>query len=164
MYKLLNAASRQVNVATTILGCICALVMALVLLAGVFYRYVLNESLSWTDEVALLAFSWTVFLFASVLVREQLHVRITLVVDLLPAPLRALVERLGIVLVMAFAALMLWAGWQFTAFTAYQVSPALRYPLWLQGSAVPISGALILLHALPLLIRARAPEEQGAKA
>ncbi|MBK3869544.1 TRAP transporter small permease subunit [Pseudomonas stutzeri] len=164
MYKLLDTASRQMNAATTILGCICALVMALALLAGVFYRYVLNASLSWTDEVALLAFSWTVFLFASVLVREQLHVRITLVVDLLPASFRAMLERLSIVLVMVFGALMLGAGWQFTAFTAHQVSPALRYPLWLQGSAVPVSGALILLHALPLLIRARISEEQGAEA
>lgn len=164
MYRLLDALSRRLAALTTLLGCLFAMVAVLTLIAGVFFRYVLNASLAWTDEVALLAFSWSVFLFASELVRQQSHVRITLLVERLPPLLRALVERLGLLLVAAFGVLMLWAGWEFAAFTSQQVSAALRYPLWLQGAAVPVSGALIVLHTLPLLLQRTSTQQEGAPA
>ncbi|WP_313499770.1 TRAP transporter small permease [Stutzerimonas nitrititolerans] len=160
MFRLLETGSRRLAAVTAALGAACALIMSLSLLLGVFYRYVLNASLTWTDEVALLAFSWTIFLFASVLVRGFAHVRVTLVLGMLPATLRFMLERLNLLLVAAFGALMLWAGWNFAGFTAQQVSPALRYPLWLQGSAIPVSGALILFHATVLLL---SPREHLAK-
>ncbi|MFH6599025.1 TRAP transporter small permease [Ectopseudomonas khazarica] len=162
MHRFLDAFSRHLGTLTTLLGCLCALIMVLSLIAGVFYRYVLNASLAWTDEVALLAFSWSVFLFSSELVRQQSHVRITLLVERLAPPLRSLIERLSLLLVATFGALMLWAGWKFAAFTAHQVSAALRYPLWLQSAAIPVSGALIVLHSLPLLLQPSSPPAQGA--
>jgi len=160
MFRLLETTSRRLAAAAAGVGAACALIMTLSLLLGVFYRYVLNASLTWTDEVALLAFSWTIFLFASVLARGFAHVRVTLVLSMLPAAARFMLERLNLLLVAAFGALMLWAGWNFTGFTAQQVSPALRYPLWLQGSAIPVSGALILFHSIVLLL---SPREHLAK-
>jgi len=164
MFRLLETSSRRLATCTAILGAACALVMSLSLLLGVFYRYVLNASLTWTDEVALLAFSWTIFLFASVLVRGFAHVRVTLLLGMLPISLRFMLERLNLLLMAAFGALMLWAGWNFTGFTAQQVSPALRYPLWLQGSAIPVSGALILFHSITLLLSPRAQLAKEAQA
>ncbi|ARB47351.1 TRAP transporter small permease [Alloalcanivorax xenomutans] len=161
MYRYLEAGSKHLAAVTAALGAASALIMTLALLAGVFCRYVLNSSLSWSDEVALLAFSWTVFLFASVLTREFGHVRVSIVVDALPGLPRHLLERGSVILILLFGGLMLWAGWQFTAFTAHQVSPALRYPLWLQGAAVPASGALIVFHALVLLFRPGQLGEHG---
>lgn len=161
MHRFLDALSRHLAALTTLLGCLCALVMALALIAGVFYRYVLNASLTWADEVALLAFSWSVFLFASELVRQQSHVRITLLVERLPPTMRSLFERLSLLLVATFGALMLWAGWKFASFTAHQVSAALRYPLWLQSASVPVSGALIMLHSLPQLMQPTSAPAQG---
>ncbi|MFC3606788.1 TRAP transporter small permease [Stutzerimonas tarimensis] len=159
MHRFLETGSRRLAAVTAALGALCALVMTLSLLTGVFYRYVLNSSLAWTDEVALLAFSWTTFLFASVLIRDLGHVRVTVLIDALPAPLKFLLERFNLLLVLLFGALMLWAGWKFTAFTMHQVSPALRYPLWLQGSAIPVSGALIVFHSIVLLFSPRARGE-----
>lgn len=152
MDNYLNQFSRGVSRGTAIIATLCAFAMILSLLNGVFYRYVLNDAPSWTDEVAVLAFSWSVMLFASVLVQENGHVRITLLLSALPAFLEKVLEKLSILLVLAFGALMLWAGWQFTLFTADQVSPTLRYPLWIRSAAIPISGFLIVLHSLVLLV------------
>lgn len=152
MHNYLNTLSRGVSRGTAILATLCALIMIFSLLDGVFYRYILNDSPSWTDEVAVLAFSWSTMLFASVLVQEKGHVRITLLLSSLPAFLEAVLDKLSLLLVLAFGALMLWAGWQFTVFTADQVSPTLRYPLWLRSAAIPVSGFLIVLHSLVLLL------------
>lgn len=155
MYQYLDKFGRALACGSQAVGALTALVMIISLLLGVFYRYVLGDALVWSDEVAALAFTWTVFLFASALVRTGGHVRVTLLVDALPPLLAELVERGIMVLVLGLGLVMLWTGWNFAEFTAGQVSPAVRYPVWLKNAAVPVSGALIGIHALILLIRPR---------
>ncbi|MCS4504244.1 hypothetical protein KBTX_00468 [wastewater metagenome] len=153
MYRYLDGLGRWLVAASSALGAATALVMIGSLLLGVFYRYVLGDSLVWSGEVALLAFTWTVFLFASALVRDMAHVRVTLLVESLPGPASEVLERLIVLLVLTFGLIMLWTGWNFALFTANQVSPAMRYPLWLRNAAMPVGGALIAFHAAVLLLR-----------
>lgn len=156
MRTLISGLSRAISKSTAALATLCALVMIFSLLDGVFFRYVFNSAPAWTDEVAVLAFSWSTLLFASVLVQEQGHVRITVLLNALPITLERILDKMGLLLVLVFSLLLTWAGWQFVAFTADQVSPTLRYPLWLQSAAVPVSGALIFLHSLALLMSSSA--------
>lgn len=153
MYQYLDKLGRGLAFGSQVAGALIALVMVGSLLLGVFYRYVLEDSLVWNDEVASLAFTWTVFLFASALVREGGHVRVTLLVEALPPLISEIVERAIMLLIFGFGILMLWTGWNFAEFTAGQVSAALRYPVWLKNAAVPTSGFLISFHALVLLLR-----------
>ena len=153
MYHYLDNLGRGLAFGAQVAGALTALVMVGSLLLGVFYRYVLGDSLVWSDEVASLAFNWTMFLFASVLVREGGHVRVTLLVDALPSLVSELVERAIMLLILGFGVLMLWTGWNFAEFTAGQVSPAIRYPVWIKNAAVPACGLLISVHALVLMLR-----------
>jgi TRAP-type C4-dicarboxylate transport system permease small subunit len=155
MYHYLDRCGQGLAFGAQAVGALTALVMVASLLLGVFYRYVLNSALVWSNEVAALAFTWTVFLFASALVRTGGHVRVTLLVDALPAWLGEVVERGILLLVFGFGLVMLWAGWNFAGFTFGQVSPAVRYPLWFRDSAVPVCGLLICLHTLILVLRPR---------
>lgn len=152
MQTVITKLSRVISRLTAALATLCALVMIFSLLDGVFFRYVFNSAPAWTDEVAVLAFSWSTLLFASVLVQEQGHVRITILLTALPFALERFIEKLGVLLVLIFGVLLAWAGWQFVLFTANQVSPTLRYPLWVQTAAVPICGVLVFLHSLALLL------------
>ncbi|EHJ02473.1 TRAP transporter small permease [Marinobacter manganoxydans] len=153
MYQYLDKFGQGLAFGSQAVGAVTALVMIGSLLLGVFYRYVLGDALVWSDEVAALAFTWTVFLFASALVRSGGHVRVTLLVNALPPLLGELVERGIMVLIIGFGLVMFWNGWNFAEFTAGQVSPAIRYPVWMKNAAVPVGGALISIHALILLIR-----------
>lgn len=153
MYQHLDDLGHGLAFGSQIAGAFSALVMVCSLLLGVFYRYVLGDSLVWSDEIASLAFTWTVFLFASALVREGGHVRVGLLVEALPPLLSELIERGIMLLILGFGLLMLWTGWNFAVFTSDQVSAALRYPVWLKNAAVPVGGLLISIHALVLLLR-----------
>lgn len=155
MYQYLDKFGHGLAFGSQAVGALTALVMILSLLLGVFYRYVLGDALVWSDEIASLAFTWTVFLFASALVREGGHVRVTLLVNSLPPLLSELVERSIMLLIFGFGLLMIWTGWNFAEFTAGQVSPAIRYPVWIKNAAVPASGFLISIHALILVVRPR---------
>jgi len=130
------------------LAILVSIIMVGSLLIGIFYRYVLQNSLSWSDEVALLCFTWMVFLTAALAVRDNSHVRVELVEKILPARAHWLLEQLIWILIALIGAYMLWMGWQFTAFTLGQTSAAIRYPVWLRNVSLPVAGALIIPYAL----------------
>ncbi|QIT54483.1 TRAP transporter small permease [Aquisalimonas sp. 2447] len=149
----LEAISRWSANVTAVVACITGITMVITLLVGIFFRYVMQASLSWPEEVALLTFTWTVFLTASLGVREDFHVRVTLLRDALPNNAAIWLERLLLVGIGGFALAMFWYGWEFAEFTQRQVSPAIRYPLWIRNAAVPVAGALMLLHVAARLSR-----------
>ena len=153
MYRHVDTAGRWVVRISYLLGATSALVMLGSLLVGVFYRYVLDASLAWSDEVATLAFIWTIFLFSSALVRDFGHVRVALLLDALPRVAAEVFERAIVILVLIFGYILLTTGWDYAEFTANRVSAAVRYPMWLQTAAIPVCGGLIAFHALVLLLR-----------
>lgn len=153
MYRFLNVASHWVVKVSSFLGALSALVMFTSLLIGVFFRYALDASLSWSSEIAILAFIWTMFLYSSALTRDFGHVRVAILLDNLSRPVAETLERVIIILMLLFGYILLSTGWDFTEFTANRVSAAVRYPIWLRNAAVPVCGALIMFHSAVLLLR-----------
>jgi TRAP-type C4-dicarboxylate transport system permease small subunit len=139
---------------------ITAAAMAVVMIASlsieVFFRFALRHSLSWSEELALLMFTWIVLLLGSVGVREGFHVRVSLLIDLLPAGARLVLERLILALLMLFGLAMAYSGWDMVARNWDQVAPATRYPLPFMYGAVPVMGLLIVLHASVRLVQPQA--------
>ena len=54
----------------------------------VFYRYVLGDSPTWTEELSRLCFVWVVYLGACLAAQHKMHVRVTAQYLLLPDQLR----------------------------------------------------------------------------
>lgn len=153
MYRYLDLTSSWLARLSSFLGTLSAVVMLMSLVIGVFYRYVLEASLSWSSEVATLAFIWTIFLYSSALARNFGHVRVSVVLDALPRLVAEVFERVILLLVVIFGFILLKTGWDFTEFTASRVSAAVRYPMWLRNAAVPVCGVLMMVHAGVLLLR-----------
>jgi len=120
--------------------------------AQVFFRYVLNHSLFWSEELARYILVWLTFLGATVAYRRGVHPRIDLFAHRLgPQGTRAM--RIGAHLVaMAFLGMLVVYGAQFAYFVRLQISPALQIPKWTIMLVLPISGMLMLLHALAAIV------------
>ena len=118
------------------------------LVVGVFYRYVLHNALTWSDEVAMLCFTWVVFLGAALLIRENGHVRIQLIESILPDSLNWVLHLSIQLLIFVIGVYMVWFGWDYTQLTVGQTAPATRYPIWVRSLSVPISGILFCLYSL----------------
>ena len=106
-------------------------------------------------------FTWVALLAGSLGVREGFHVRLTLLLTLLPPPARAGAERLIVLAVAVFGLCLAYAGWLYLDATLGQVSAAVRYPIEALHLSAPVCGALILVHALARLaapIKPAAPE------
>ena len=127
----------------------------------VLTRAVFNRSPPWTEEVVLLAFSWTVLLMVALCAREHLHVRVDLLLTALPPRAAAVGERLIMLLVAAIGAYLVWAGSSYLLEMRGATSQAIRYPSWLLYAAMPVSATLLLCFALENAVRglpARTPE------
>ncbi len=120
--------------------------------AQVFFRYVLNHSLFWSEELARYILVWLTFLGATVAYRRGVHPRIDLFAHRLGFQ-GARVMRIGAHLVaMAFLGVLVVYGAQFAYFVRLQISPALQIPKWTVMLVLPISGMIMLLHAAAAIV------------
>jgi TRAP-type C4-dicarboxylate transport system permease small subunit len=154
----LAAAAGWTAAGTALLVRALTLAMLAVLGYQVFMRSVLSKPPSWTEEVALLAFSWAVLLAVAYGVREGIHVRMDLLLDALPWRLRPWLERLILLSIVFVGAFLAWAGWHYTIAAAGTTSAAIAYPMPLLYASAVVCGALVVLFALERLLTNPAPE------
>ncbi|MEO6408863.1 MAG: TRAP transporter small permease [Burkholderiaceae bacterium] len=104
--RVLDALDRAV------LGTLLVTVAAMVgvVSAQVALRYGFNRSIDWADEVARLAFVWSIFLAIPLGVRQGAHIGIDIVVNKLPPPLQAPLRRAGAALCAAMMLVIAWAA------------------------------------------------------
>ena len=128
---------------TIVGGSIVAIV--LITIASVYYRYVLNAPLSWTEQVCRILFVWSVFAGAAVLYRQMLHIAIDMFVIMLPTAAQRAVYWINQVLMLITAVMMLWFGLEISLAQLSQTYGALEItPAWFYLAA-PYCGALIIL-------------------
>ncbi len=118
----------------------------------VVMRYVFGNAPSWTEELALLMFSWCIMGGIALGVREGFHVRLDILLTALPPFLSRWIET-GIGAATAvFGAYLTWSGLRFVDVTSGSVSAAIGYPIEFLHALAPVAGALICLFAVWRLI------------
>jgi TRAP-type C4-dicarboxylate transport system permease small subunit len=135
--------------------------MLLALSAQVLMRYVFNIALSWTEELSLTLFTWSVLLAAALGVRDGAHVRLTLLLDRFPRRWRHWPERLIHAATLAFGAYLAYGGWDYFMGTRGMKSAAIAYPIELLYAVAPVFGVLIALFALEHALRGTVPDQEG---
>lgn len=128
------------------------LLMLAALAVQVFMRSALNAPPSWSEEVALLAFSWTALLGLAYGVREGIHVRMDMLLDAAPALLRRWAERLVLAAIVFVGLYLAVAGWHYTESAAGIVSAAIGYPMPLLYASCVVSGALVAVFGVERLL------------
>jgi TRAP-type C4-dicarboxylate transport system permease small subunit len=132
---------------------IAALAIMLACIAvQVVMRYVFGNALSWSEELAILMFAWAALGGLALGVREGFHVRLTLVLDVLPARARPWAERGIDLLTAGIGAYFVWSGWRYVDFTRGGTSAAIAYPIEILHGIAPVAGVFVLLFAAERLL------------
>lgn len=128
--------------------------------AQVVCRYLLGDSLIWSEELARYALVWSSMIGAAVAYRQGGHVAITNVVEQLPPMIRIASVRLVHLLILLFAGLVTWTGWLLAMrnFARHQLSAALQIEIAWIYLAIPAGGLLMMLAALEAVATATKPE------
>ncbi|CAB5129367.1 hypothetical protein D3OALGA1CA_3132 [Olavius algarvensis associated proteobacterium Delta 3] len=151
MNSFLDRASDRINrgVEYTLFG--LGLAMALTVATQVFFRYVLNQSLFWSEELARFMLVWLTFLGTSVAYKRQAHPGVDILTRRLAPTLRKFVTIATHLLSLGFFLIMVVYGIQFAHFVRFQISPALTLPKWIILSIIPICGTILCVHGVTFL-------------
>ncbi|MFZ4408740.1 MAG: TRAP transporter small permease [Paracraurococcus sp.] len=130
---------------------------AALMLAAITYqvvlRYLFGDTPSWSEELAVLLFCWSVLGGLALGVHEGWHVRLTLLPDLLPRGPRILAERATDAVTCALGLFLAWSGWRFLDITSGSISAAIGYPIEILNVLAPIAGVLMAIFALDRTLR-----------
>ncbi|WP_425258632.1 TRAP transporter small permease [Rubrivivax sp. RP6-9] len=138
--------------------------MLVTLALQVLMRYGAGQALSWSEELALLCFSWSMLLAIALGVRDAIHVRLDLLVGLLPMPLAQAADRLVALVIAAIGVFLAWSGQSYVVDSLGATSAAIGYPTaWLYACA-PVCGGLIALFAFEHLLLGAPPAAAAAPA
>ena len=116
--------------------------------AAVFFRYVLNDSLVWGEELARYLFVWLVFIGAGLGVGKNVHVGVDSFVRMLPLGPRKLVQLCVEAAVAVFLVAFIVVGVNLAAASAHMQTLLLNVSIAFVYLAAPVGGALMLVNLL----------------
>ena len=122
----------------------------------VFMRYVFIAPTIWAAELSQLCLVWGTWLAAAWLLHKRQHIRITLLTDHLPPPLRRLQEVAVLLFIAGFAAAVTWYGapLAYDSFARGRTTGSmLDIPIVWSEMAVPLGCGLLCLQALAEALR-----------
>ena len=127
------------------------LLVLLVMLAQVFFRYVLNSSLQWSEELAVWGMVWMVFVGSVLLVRRSEHISITTLVRLAPLRVRPYLVIFNRAAGLVFLAIIGWYGFEVFGGTFHAKSPSIGLSTRWIKLAIPVGAvlmAVVAVHAI----------------
>ena len=154
--RLLHAGNRGLLLVCKVATIGLVLAIAGVICAGVFYRYVLSDALSWSEEIAKFLMVWMTFTGAPIALVEGGHAAIGLLPNALPPRLRQAAQLATCVIILALMAVFVHQGAVFAWNARMQIAATLTFgfSLFWIFVAIPVGGALMFCIALEFARRA----------
>ncbi len=140
---------------------LCAILLALVgvTFAQVLFRYVLQMSLSWSEEAARFLLMWMASLSAAYAFKTRSHFALRFVVDRLAPTAQRRVEMLVTAVVITFLGVFAWQALKFTLEVRTMVAPATGISMAIPYSSAFVGTVLMLYYVVRQALR---PDEDAA--
>jgi len=119
-----------------------------ILFSGVIGRYVFNDPIVWSDELASILFLWLAMLGSVIALRRGEHMRMTALVSQLREPVRTFLESFGMVASLLYLALIMKPALHYALDEIIVTTPSLEISNAWRASAIPAGIALMILFAL----------------
>lgn len=127
--------------------------MTALIAAQVFWRYVLNDSIIWTEPASVMIMGWFIFLGAAVGIREGYHLSFDILLYILPHKVKMALYTISDLAVAGFGAGMVWYGWQLAEKTAGNKLPSLGISGAFDFIPLVFGGVLVVLFSLERVAR-----------
>ena len=130
---------------------IASIALCIVVLAafyGVISRYILNNPVNWSNELATISFTWTVFLGAAAAWKSNKHIHLDLFYDFLPNILKKISDWLKFFILSIFFVFALYLAIKFTITAYNKPTSILRIPFSYVDLPVVIFFASMIIRSL----------------
>lgn len=129
-----------------------ATAIILILLAQIFWRYFLNSSIVWSEEIATWCLVWLVFIGSAAIMQRWEHVQIPMLIQRLPLGLRPGVIIFAKLATALAAALVAYYGLLWVLGPIHMRSQTSEISTRWIKLVVPLGGTLMALFALRLAL------------
>lgn len=133
----------------TLFLCAC-LLLAMVIIAGlgVIYRFILHDSLSWSDELAAYLFVWLTCLGAACGAKLRVHPEVRVLADRCPAVLARLLANFTDCAIVALGAVFFAYGGEMLTLMGTETATSMSFSMVYPYASIPVCGGLLVFHSL----------------
>ncbi len=151
MKKLLDFLDNRLEISVCI---VLMCILSVVLFVQVFFRYVMQASLSWSEELARYTFVWLVYMGIPYGCKIMKHIKIDAGLFLFPRKMRKYIVILGDIIFMIFAFVIVYFAWKLEQKQIMfgQLSPAMMIPMWIPYGAPLVGFILTAIRQLQTII------------
>lgn len=121
-------------------------VVFIVAFAQVISRYVFKLTIPWSTDIIRLAFIYTIFLGATIGVREKAHLNIDVVFNILPKRVQKILSILINIIIGAFLVFLVVKGIHFVRISSTQGMPYLQISMSVLYFAIPLNAVFMLYY------------------
>jgi TRAP-type C4-dicarboxylate transport system permease small subunit len=127
--------------------------LVVIVCLGVFFRYVLNSSLTWYDEFASYMLVWLTFYGTVVADYQRRHIGFDVLVNKLAPLARKVVDVVAEIAVLGFQFVLFYYGWVLMQRMGDETAISLPWVKvsWI-SSVLPVTGGLLLLISVARMI------------
>ena len=124
----------------------CVLSIALIVSTSIFFRYVLNNSITWSEEIAKYLMVWMVFVGAPVAMVQSRHIAIEMFPNLFRPRIRALIFLIINLLIVLTMAFWTYRGFTYTVGGMSQVMSSFdKIPLGVVFASIPFGSCIMMI-------------------
>ncbi len=121
---------------TTVILAVIAMIVVIFL--QVIFRFIIDDPLSWSEELARYLFVWITFLGAAICAREKGHIGMDFVVEKLPKKLAKIIDKATLATLAIVCIIVAITSFDVITINLMQKSPALKLNMGMIYSAIPI--------------------------
>lgn len=140
------------RIAVKALICVLFVACVSVTFAGVFARYVLNDSIIWAEEFSRYTFNWVIMLACALAVSSNSHMYIDVIYRVVPRRFHKAYQAVVDGLVLVFLAFMVYQSVALVQGAGVQISAAMRIPMRWIYYGMPVGFALMLVFGVERLV------------
>ncbi|NBH73488.1 TRAP transporter small permease [Clostridiaceae bacterium] len=153
LYRFFNMVSEMLNRACKAFCLIIGSVLVVNLFLGVFTRFVLNNPLGFTEEIARFCMLWFAFIGGSIALRQKELISFTFLIDKAPKTVRQGMRILNLVLVIVFLSVFLAAGTDAMKIFRFGKASVTKINQAWTASGIYVGAAVMLIHCITDLLK-----------
>ena len=141
-----------INTIVSFLVIVLLFLLAALLSAAVFYRYVLNDSIYWSAEIARYLLGYIVFLGSTLAHKNKNHISIDILLSYLSKKYDRYINHAISILFLIFWSTVLYGSYKLFPLFMLQTTATLNIPYAYAFAALPISALIWILYVIEDII------------
>lgn len=120
--------------------------MIAILVLHIWFRYVMNNSLTWSEELLKILLVWFGMLSVSVLAVRREHVAIVVFKEHMPKGISNFLSKLTQIITVIICIVVIYVGFRYMLGSGNRLTPALRISFSWAYAAIPVSFLLVTFY------------------